>query len=125
MTRATAISKKVDVSIKDGQTFSEKVLLLELWSIGNVYGEKTIEVKDEGKSINGTFRQIQFKFDKNNNYIYTKNSDNQKLEKSYSGTASEFSISGLSAGNAIQLLERLKPTVQVICLKSMMVQQSS
>ena len=40
---STAISKKVNVSIKDGQTISEKVLLLEIWSTGNVNGEKTIQ----------------------------------------------------------------------------------
>jgi len=104
----TAIPKKVNVSIKDGQTISEEVLLLEIWSTGNVNGEKTILVKDEGKSIKGTFRQIQFKFDINNNYIYTKNSDNQKLEKTYSGTALEFSISGLSTGNANTVIRTAK-----------------
>ena len=104
----TAIPKKVNVSIKDGQTISEEVLLLEIWSTGNVNGEKTIQVKDEGKSIKGTFRQIQLKFDINNNYIYTKNSDNQKLEKTYSGTASEFSISGLSTGNANTVIRTAK-----------------
>ena len=104
----TAISKEVNIIIKDGQTISEKVLLLEIWSTGNVNGEKTIQVKDEGKSIKGTFRQIQFKFDINNNYIYTKKSDDQKLEKTYSGTASEFSISGLSVGNANTVIRTAK-----------------
>jgi hypothetical protein len=104
----TAVQKKVDVSIKAGQTISEKVLLLEIWSTGNVNGEKTTQVKDEGKSIKGTFRQIQFKFDTINNYIYTKYSDDQKLEKTYSGTASEFSVSILSTGNANTVVRTAK-----------------
>jgi hypothetical protein len=97
---AAAIQKKVDVSIEDGKSFSEEVFFLELWSMGDVTVEKTIEVKDE-KKFGGTFKQIQFKFDKDHNYIYTKKDNNQKeFDKSYKGTASEFSISGLSAGKA-------------------------
>lgn len=69
---------------------------MELWSIGNVTSEKTIEVKG-GKSFSGAFELIQFRFDKNYNYIYTSPDINQKA--TYTGTASEFSISGLSAGN--------------------------
>ena len=68
---ATAIQKKVDVSVKDGKSFSENVFFLEIWSTGNVTSEKTIEVKNDGKKLAGAFKLIQFKFDKNNNYIYT------------------------------------------------------
>ena len=93
---ATAIQKKVDVSVKDGKSFSENVFFLEIWSTGNVTSEKTIEVKNDGKKSAGAFKLIQFKFDKNNNYIYTSSDINQKA--TYTGTASEFSISGLSAG---------------------------
>ena len=93
---ATAIQKKVDVSVKDGKSFSENVFFLEIWSTGNVTSEKTIEVKNDGKKLAGAFKLIQFKFDKNNNYIYTSSDINQKA--TYTGTASEFSISGLSAG---------------------------
>ena len=74
------------------------------WSYGlleMLTSEKTIEVKDEGKSLTGAFKQIQFKFDKNNNYIYTTRDINQKA--TYAGTASEFSISGLSAGAVIRI----------------------
>jgi hypothetical protein len=95
---STAIRKKVDVSVKDGKSFSENVFFLEIWSTGNVTSEKTIEVKNDGKKLAGAFKLIQFKFDKNNNYIYTSSDINQKA--TYTGTASEFSISGLSAGNA-------------------------
>ena len=52
------------------------------------------------KELNGPFKQIQFKFDKNRNYIYTKSDINQRFDETYTGTASEFSISGLSAGSA-------------------------
>jgi hypothetical protein len=96
----TAIQKKVEVSIEDGKTFSEEVFFLHLESVGNVTSEKKIEVKD-GESFSGAFKQIQFRFDKDRNYIYTKNDNNQKeFDEKYKGTASEFSISGLSAGNA-------------------------
>ena len=47
---ATAIPKKVDVSTKDGKTFSEKIFFLELWSTGNTASEKTIEVKGEERT---------------------------------------------------------------------------
>ena len=96
---ATAIPKKVDVSTNDGKTFSEKVFFLELWSIGNTASQKTIEVKGEGQKL-GPFKQIQFRFDKDRNYIYTKSDVNQRFDETYAGTASEYSISGLSAGNA-------------------------
>jgi hypothetical protein len=96
----TAIQKKVEVSIKDGKTFSEEVFFLHLESVGNVTSEKKIEVKDGG-SFSGAFKQIQFRFNNDRNYIYTKNDNNQKeFDEKYKGTASEFSISGLSAGNA-------------------------
>lgn len=105
----TAVQKQVDVSIKDRQIVSDKVFLLEIWSTGNFNSEKTIEVKDENKNISGTFKQVQFKFDKDNNYIYTKFDVNQKgLDKKYSGTALEFSISGLSAGNANTVIRTAK-----------------
>jgi hypothetical protein len=98
--QTTAIQKKVEVSIKDGKTFSEEVFFLHLESVGNITSEKKIEVKD-GEGISGAFKQIQFRFDKDRNYIYTKNDNNQKeFDEKYKGTASEFSISGLSAGNA-------------------------
>jgi hypothetical protein len=97
---ATAIAKKVDVSTNDGKTLSEKVFFLELWSIGNTASQKTIEVKDEGQKLNGPFKQIQFRFDKDRNYIYTKSDVNQRFDETYAGTASEYSISGLSAGSA-------------------------
>ena len=74
---ATAIQKKVEVSINDGKTFSEEIFFLHLESIGNVTSEKKIEVKD-GESFSGAFKQIQFRFDKDRNYIYTKFDDNQK-----------------------------------------------
>jgi hypothetical protein len=93
---STAIQKKVDVSVKDGRNFSDGVFFLEIWPTGNVTSEKTIEVKGE-KSFSGAFELIQFRFDKNYNYIYTSPDINQKA--TYTGTASEFSISGLSAGN--------------------------
>ena len=96
----TAIQKIVDVSIKDAKTFSEKVFFLELWPIEKAT-EKTIEVKDEGKKLTGAFELIQFKFDKNNNFIYTSRDVNQKA--TYAGTASGFSISGLSAGAVIRI----------------------
>jgi hypothetical protein len=96
----TAIQKIVDVSIKDAKTFSEKVFFLELWPIEKATG-KTIEVKDEGKKLTGAFELIQFKFDKNNNFIYTSRDINQKA--TYAGTASGFSISGLSAGAVIRI----------------------
>ena len=96
----TAIQKIVDVSIKDAKTFSEKVFFLELWPIEKAT-EKTIEVKDEGKKLTGAFELIQFKFDKNNNFIYTSRDINQKA--TYAGTASGFSISGLSAGAVIRI----------------------
>jgi hypothetical protein len=96
----TAIPKKVDVSTNDGKTFGEKVFFLELWSIGNTASQKTIEIKGE-ESRNGPFRQIQFRFDKDRNYVYTKSDVNQKgFDETYAGTASEYSISGLSAGSA-------------------------
>src|SRR5215208_2134166 len=95
----TAIQKKVDVTIKDGKGFSEKVFFLEIWSTGNVSSQKTLEIKGE-KNLSGAFKQVQFKFDENSNYIYTKSDVNQKeFDKTYQGTASEFSISGLLAGN--------------------------
>src|SRR5918995_531881 len=95
----TSIQKNVDVSINGQKSFTEKVFFLEIWSTGNVSSQKTIEVKGE-KKLNGTFKQVQFKFDKNSNYIYTKSDVNQKeFDKTYKGTAPEFSISGLSAGN--------------------------
>ncbi|MGA7603879.1 MAG: hypothetical protein WCE33_12435 [Nitrososphaeraceae archaeon] len=96
----TAIQKIVDVSIKDAKTFSEKVFFLELWPIEKAT-EKTIEVKDEGKKLTGAFELIQFKFDKNNNFIYTSRDITQKA--TYAGTASGFSISGLSAGAVIRI----------------------
>jgi hypothetical protein len=96
---ATAIPKKVDVSTNDGKTFSEKVFFLELWSIGNTASQKTIDVKGEGQKF-GPFKQIQFRFDKDRNYIYTKSDVNQRFDETYAGTASEYSISGLSAGSA-------------------------
>ncbi|MGA9298235.1 MAG: hypothetical protein WBV72_12585 [Nitrososphaeraceae archaeon] len=96
----TAIQKIVDVSIKDAKTFSETVFFLELWPIEKAT-EKTIEVKDEGKKLTGAFELIQFKFDKNNNFIYTSRDINQKA--TYAGTASGFSISGLSAGAVIRI----------------------
>jgi hypothetical protein len=96
---ATAISKKVDVSTNDGKTFSEKVFFLELWSIGNTVSQKTVEVKDKEQKF-GPFKQIQFRFDKDRNYIYTKSDVNQGFDETYAGTASEYSISGLSAGSA-------------------------
>ena len=93
---ATAIQKKVDVSIKDGKTFNGRVFLLEIWSMGNVTSEKTLEVEGE-KTISGTFKQVQFRFDTKNNYIYTKSDVNQKeFDKTYKGTASVFYISGLA-----------------------------
>jgi hypothetical protein len=96
----TAIQKKVEVSINDGKTFSEEVFFLHLESVGNVTSEKEIKVKD-GEGFSGAFKQIQFRFDKDRNYIYTKNDNNQKeFDEKYKGTALEFSISGLSAGNA-------------------------
>jgi hypothetical protein len=96
----TAIQKKVEVSISDGKTFSEEVFFLHLESVGNVTSEKEIKVTD-GESFSGAFKQIQFRFDKDRNYIYTKNDNNQKeFDEKYKGTALEFSISGLSAGNA-------------------------
>jgi hypothetical protein len=79
---------------------------LELWSIGNTASQKTIEVEGEGQKL-GPFKQIQFRFDKDRNYIYTKNDNNQKeFDEKYKGTASEFSISGLSAGNAKTVIRR-------------------
>ena len=94
---ATAMPKRVDVSTNDGKTFGEKVFFLELWSIGNTASKKTIEIKGE-ESRNGPFKQIQFRFDKDRNYIYTKSEANQKgFDETYIGTASEYSISGLSA----------------------------
>ena len=96
----TAVQKIVDVSIKDAKTFSETVFFLELWPIEKAT-EKTIEVKDEGKKLTGAFELIQFKFDKNNNFIYTSRDINQKA--TYAGTASGFSISGLSAGAVIRI----------------------
>jgi hypothetical protein len=96
----TAIQKIVDVSIKDTKTFSEKVFFLELWPIEKAT-ENTIEVKDEGKKLTGAFELIQFKFDKNNNFIYTSSDVNQKA--TYAGTASGFSISGFSAGAIIRI----------------------
>jgi hypothetical protein len=96
----TAIPKKVDVSTNDGKTFDEKVFFLELWSIGNTASQKTIEIKGE-ENRNGPFRQIQFRFDKDRNYVYTKSDVNQKgFDETYAGTASEYSISGLSTGSA-------------------------
>ena len=70
-------TKKVNVSINGGKSFSENVFFLELWSIGNTNSEKTIEVKG-GQNFSGTFKQIQFAFDKDNNYIITKSDTNQK-----------------------------------------------
>ena len=97
---ATAIQKKVEVSIKDGKTFSEEVFFLHLESVGNVTSEKEIKVTD-GEGFSGAFKQIQFRFDKDRNYIYTKfDNDQKEFDEKYKGTASEFSISGLSAGNA-------------------------
>jgi hypothetical protein len=97
----TAIQKIVDVSIKNAKTFSEKVFFLELWPIDKAT-EKTIEVKGEGKKLTGAFELIQFKFDKNNNnFIYTSSDVNQKA--TYAGTASEFSISGFSAGAVVRI----------------------
>jgi hypothetical protein len=96
---ATAVAKKVDVSTNDGKTFSEKVFFLELWSIGNTVSQKTVEVKDKEQKF-GPFKQIQFRFDKDRNYIYTKSDVNQGFDETYAGTASEYSISGLSAGSA-------------------------
>ena len=96
----TAIQKRVVVSINDGKSFSEEVFFLHLESIGNVTSEKKIGVKDGG-GFSGTFKQVQFRFDKDHNYIYTKYDNNQKeFDEKYKGTASEFSISGLSAGDA-------------------------
>jgi hypothetical protein len=96
----TAIQKKVEVSINDGKTFSEEIFFLHLESVGNVTSEKEIKVKD-GEGFSGAFKQIQFRFDKDRNYIYTKFDNNQKeFDEKYKGTALEFSISGLSAGNA-------------------------
>ena len=40
---STAIPKKVNVSIKDGKTISEKVLLLEIWSTGNATARKQLK----------------------------------------------------------------------------------
>jgi hypothetical protein len=98
--RSTAIQKKVEVSIKDGKTFSEKVFSLELWSIADANQEKTIQVRND-RDISGPFKQIQFTFDKDRNYVYTKNDYNQKeFDDTYKGIASEFSISGLLEGNA-------------------------
>jgi hypothetical protein len=97
--QAPAIPKKVDVSTNDGKTFGEKVFFLELWSIGNTASQKTIEVKGEGQKL-GPFKQIQFRFDKDRNYIYTKSDVNQGFDETYAGTASEYSISGLSTGSA-------------------------
>ena len=50
--------------------------------------------------VYGPFKQIQFRFDKDRNYIYTKSDVNQRFDETYAGTASEYSISGLSAGSA-------------------------
>ena len=95
----TAIQKKVEVSISDGKTFSEEVFFLHLESVGNVTSEKEIKVTD-GEGFSGAFKQIQFRFDKDRNYIYTKfDNDQKEFDEKYKGTASEFSISGLSAGN--------------------------
>ena len=95
----TAIQKKVEVSINDGKTFSEEVFFLHLESVGNVTSEKKIKVTD-GEGFSGAFKQIQFRFDKDRNYIYTKfDNDQKEFDEKYKGTASEFSISGLSAGN--------------------------
>jgi hypothetical protein len=96
----TAIQKKVNVSVNGKKSFTEEVYFLEIWSVGDVNSQKTLEVKGESNR-SGAFKQVQFKFDKNSNYIYTKSDVNQKeFDKTYKGTASEFSISGLSAGNA-------------------------
>ena len=104
----TAIQKRVDVSVDNGQSKGDKVYFLEIWSIGSAPGDKTVEAND-GKKFTGTFRQIQFKFDKDNNYIYTKVDDNQKdFDEEYSGTASGFTISGLSAGNAKTVVRTAK-----------------
>ena len=37
---ATAIQKKVDVSVKDAKSFSENVFFLEIWPIGNAHQRK-------------------------------------------------------------------------------------
>ena len=96
----TAIQKIIDVSIKDAKTFSEKVFFLELWPIDKAT-EKTIEVKGDVKKFTGAFELIQFKFDKDNNFIYTSSDVNQKA--TYTGPASGFSISGFSAGAVIRI----------------------
>jgi len=96
--QAPAIPKKIDVFTNDGKTFGEKVFFLELWSIGNTASQKTIEIKGEGQKL-GPFKQIQFRFDKDRNYIYTKSDVNQGFDETYAGTASEYSISGLSTGS--------------------------
>ena len=54
---------KINVSINGGKSFSENIFFLELWSIGNTNSEKTIGVKG-GQNFSGTFKQIQFAFDK-------------------------------------------------------------
>src|SRR5919106_6304502 len=102
---ATAIPKKVDVSTNDGKTFGEKIFFLDLWSIGNTASKKTIEIEGE-ESRNGPFKQIQFRFDKDRNYIYTKSDANQKgFDETYTGTDSEYSISGLSADGAKTVIQ--------------------
>ena len=86
--------------------FSEKVFFLEIWSTGNVTSEKTIEVKGEEQKFNGPFKQIQFKFDKNYNYIYTKIADSQKeFDKKYNGTLWNFLYQDYQQATQIQLSE--------------------
>lgn len=92
-------TKRVNVFTNDHNSFLEEVVLLELWSLGDTSRQKTIEVKG-GEQKFGLFNQIQFRFAEDRNYIYTRNYNNQKeFDKTYSGTASEFSISGLFVGN--------------------------
>ena len=43
----TAIQKKVDVSVDDGQSKGDKVYFLEIWSIGSAPGDKTVELMME------------------------------------------------------------------------------
>ena len=119
----TAIQKKVDVSIKDGKTFSEEVFFLQIWSTGNVTSEKQIKVTD-GEGFRGAFRQIQFKFDKNHNYIYTKNDNNQKIDENTKVLLQNFLYQDYQQATLIQLSERVKLAVQMMCLRSIMVQQS-
>jgi len=110
-TKPKVIQQKIfNVSTNDGKTFSEKVHFLDLWSIGDVTSEKIIEIKgEESRSRNGLFKQILFTFEEFYNYIYTKSDVNQKgFDNAYAGTASRFSVSGLSAGKAKTVIRTSK-----------------